>query len=80
MKSNLRSVDKILRSLIKEAKQCYYKSCFQNFKHKIKQTWLTINSLINTKKHIDIPESFTWNNTTFKDKTKIANQFYLFFK
>ena len=37
IKSNLRSYDKILRVPIKEAKQCYYKSCFQNFKHDIKQ-------------------------------------------
>ena len=33
IKSNLRSYNKILRSLIKDAKQSYCKSCFQNFKH-----------------------------------------------
>ena len=66
MKSNIRSYDKILRSLIKEAKQCYYmyRYCFQNCKHNIKQTCLTISSIINTKKHTDIPELFTWNNKT----------------
>ena len=79
IKSNLRSYNKILRSLIKDAKQSYYRSCFQNFKHNIKKTWSTISSIINTKKHTDIPDFFTWNNKTFKDKTEIANQFNLFF-
>ena len=66
IKSNLRSYNKILRSLIKDAKQSYYRSCFQNFKHNIKKT---ISSIINTKKHTDIPDFFTWNNKTFQDKT-----------
>ena len=79
IKSNLRSYNKILRSQIKEAKQCYYKSCFQNFKHNIKKTWSTISSIVNTKKHTDIPDFCTWNNKTFKDKTGIANHFHLFF-
>ena len=35
LKSNLRSYNTIIGSLIKEAKQCYYKSYFQNFKHNI---------------------------------------------
>ena len=59
IKSNLRSYNKILRSLIKEPKQCYYKSSLQKFKHDIKQTWLTISSILNTKKHTDIPDFFT---------------------
>ena len=76
IKSNLRSYDKILRSLIKEAKQCYYEFCFQ---HSIKQTWLPISTKMNTKKHTDMPEFFTWNNKTVKGKTKIANHLNLFF-
>ena len=77
--TSVRSYNKILRSLIKDAKQSYYRSCFQNFKHIIKKTWSTISSIINTKKHTDIPDFFTWNNKTFKDKTEIANQLNLFF-
>ena len=38
IKSNLRSYNKIRRNPSKEAKQCYYKSCFQNIKYNIKQT------------------------------------------
>ena len=72
IKSNLRSYNKILGSPIKDAKQSSYRSCFHNFQQNLKK-WSTISSIINTKKHIGIPDFFTWNNKTFKDKTEIAN-------
>ena len=61
IKSNIRSYNKILRSLIKETEQCFYmyKPCFQNCKHNIKQSCLSISSITNTKKQTDIPEFFT---------------------
>jgi exonuclease III len=42
LKINLRTYNRILKKLIREAKKQYYQSCFDKYKNDIKKTWDTI--------------------------------------
>ena len=53
---------------------------FHKYKQYIKQTWGTINSILNkSRKTQDIPDSFHGNNdTNITERSEIANSFNTF--
>ena len=79
-KINLGTYNRILKQSIQSAKKSYYTSCFTKYKNDIKNTWVTINGIINksTKSH-SIPDFFIHNNEIITDKQIIANRFNSFF-
>ena len=50
IKTNLSTYRNILRTTITLAKQTYYQKLFNKYKNNIKQTWTTINTLLNKSK------------------------------
>ena len=77
---NLNTYNKILKNNIRVAKKDYYKACFNRYKNDIKNTWVTINDILNrlkTKKCF--PDSFNINNENVTEKTTIVNKFNLLF-
>ena len=80
LKSNLKIYNKILNTNIRLAKKSYYNYCFQKYKNDMRNTWSTINSILNrTKKKRNFPDSFNINGDFVSDKVNIANQFNIFF-
>ena len=79
-KTNLRTYNNILRKSIRSAKTIYYNSCFQKFRCDIKNTWSTINSVLNRKKKNTTSPQYIKNGYEIhKDKTDISNQFNDYF-
>ena len=80
LKVNLQTYNRILKQNIREAKLKYYESCFSKYKTDMKNTWSTINTIIqNKKKTVSLPEYFKEDNKIITDKLTIANKFNLFF-
>ena len=76
LKINLKTYNKILKKIIREAKKMYYVSCFAKFKNDIKQTWLTIKGILNkSRNNKSFPEYFLIDNRKITDNCKIANEF-----
>ena len=77
---NLKTYNKILKKIIREAKKVYYESLFSKFKNDIKNTWMTIKTLISSS--IDknkMPDCFNVNNKIITDSHEIAEEFNNFF-
>ena len=80
MKTNLSTYQNILRSTIKLAKQKYYESLFNKYKKDIKNTWQTINGLLNRPNASrNFPEYFTVEGTLIHDSKGIADKFNEYF-
>lgn len=80
LQTNLKTYNKILKRLIKEAKQTYYETKFNHYKSDIKKTWVTIKDIINkTKNKHTITNFFRVENRNITDKVEISNQFNRFF-
>ena len=79
--TNLRTYNRILKCCIRTAKKLHYEHLFHKYKQDIKQTWCTINSILNkSRKTQDLPDSFHGNNdTNITEKSEIANSFNTFF-
>ena len=79
LKINLKIYNKMLKKLIRTAKNIYYHSIFAKYKNDIKNTWITIKSIFN-KSHVKkFPDCFNINNVTVKDTQTIANKFNEYF-
>lgn len=77
---NLKSYNKILKKLIREAKKIYYETIFTKFRSDIKNTWITIKELISKSKDKNcFPEVFKLHNRHINDTQEIANEFNKFF-
>ena len=77
---NLRSYNKILKKLIREAKKIYYDNIFSKFRCDIKNTWITIKELISTSNDKNcLPQVFQLKNRSINDPQEIANEFNKFF-
>ena len=74
--TNLKTFNTILKRSIHTAKKQYYNSCFDKYKNNIKQTWSTINNILNknNKKH-KFPDLFNINGTLTNNKKDIVNSF-----
>ena len=80
LKTNLQSYNRILKKSIRTAKSMYYHNKFNQYKHDIKKTWNTINTILSrkTSKH-KYPSTFNLGNDILTEKADIANQFNSFF-
>ena len=78
--TNLKTANTILKRSIHTAKKQYYNSCFDKYKNNIKQTWSTINNILNknNKKH-KLPDLFNINGTLTNNKKDIVNSFNRYF-
>ena len=78
--TNLKTCITILKSSIHTAKKQYYNSCFDKYKNNIKQTWSTINNILNknNKKH-KLPDLFNINGSLTNNKKDIVNSFNRYF-
>ena len=78
--SNLKSYNKILKKLIRQAKIQYYSDQFDKNKSNIRHTWSTIKEILNKcKDKKEFPAFFTINDEHVTDKTDISNNFNSFF-
>ena len=69
----------ILRESIKRAKQTYYNTTFDRFKHDIKRTWAVIDETLHRKKRESPSHIFFHNGKSLKDSQEIANAFNEYF-
>ena len=77
---NLKTYNKILKKIIRQAKKDFYLTSFQNNSNNIKKTWNTINDIINKKKkNNDLPDSFLIDGAHETDATMIAQNFNKYF-
>ena len=70
---------KILRQNINEAKQNYFQTTFERFKHDIKQTWSVIDETLRRKKKETLSPTFLHISRTLNDPQEIANAFNTYF-
>ena len=79
-KLNLQAYNRILKQNIRHAKKAYFHQCFEKFKSDIKQTWNTINDLLNKKNSTNnLPNYFTIDDKPVSDLSTIANEFNNYF-
>ena len=80
LKNNLKTYNKILKKLIREAKKTYYSACFNKFKNNINKTWCTIKEVLGKNNYHDsFPKYFQVNGSHICDTMEIANKFNEFF-
>jgi hypothetical protein len=80
LKTNLASYNRILKTLIKNAKKSYYETCFKKYKDDIKKTWNTIKLIFNkTNDKQTFPEAFIVDGISISDVNTIADQFNKYF-
>ena len=77
---NLKTLNIILKRSIHTAKKQYYNSCFDKYKNNNKQTWSTINDILNknTKKQ-KLPDLFNINGSLTNNKKDNVNSFNRYF-
>ena len=69
-----------LRKAIRAAKRDFYHKKFDQLKHSLKNTWKSINFVLNrTRKKSELSSSFLVNGKTITDKQEIANEMNKFF-
>jgi hypothetical protein len=77
---NLKTYEKILKKMIKLAKQRYYHNLFKKYNGNIKETWATLSQLIGRKKKKkEFSKCFIHNDKMIIDKNNIANEFNRYF-
>ena len=77
---NLKSYNKILKKLIRQARIQYYSDQFDRNKSNIRHTWSTIKEILNKcKDKKEFPAFFTIKDEHVTDKTDISNNFNSFF-
>ena len=80
LSENIKSHNKILKKLIRQAKIQYYADQFNKNKSNTRHTWSTIKDILNKcKDKKDFPAFFTLNGKNMDDKTEISNIFNNFF-
>ena len=79
-KTNFRTYNVILKRSIYIAKKQYYQSCFDKYKNDMKQTWSTINTILNRNdKKRKLPENFYLNGLLTNNTKNIENSFNEYF-
>ena len=73
-KTNFRAYIVILKRSIYIAKKQYYQSCFDKYRNDMKQTWSTINTILNTNNtKRKLPEHFYLNGLLTNNTNNIVN-------
>ena len=79
-KFNLNTYNKILKSLIKEAKSTFYENEFRKYNKNIKKTWDVIKSVINNPTSGEVfPMFIKKNDVTISNQKEIIEEFNHFF-
>jgi len=79
-KAVLKEYNVIIKKCIRFLKREYYKACFHKFKDDIRNTWKTINDILNkSKKKKTFTDTFHDEEDIITDKLEIANKFNKFF-
>ena len=79
--TNLKNYNCILQRNINAAKKNYYESKFNTYVSNIKQTWTTINELLNKcKNKKEFPSYFIINGDKIDNEEDIAKSFNPFFQ
>ena len=79
-KINLKTFNKILKHSIKISKTIYFANEFEKFKFDIKNTWATLNSILNRKKNKGkLPDYLILDGKEIHEKENIANAFNNYF-
>ena len=79
-KNNLKIYNKILKKSIRLAEIMYYEKIFKRYENDIKNTWKTINGILDkTKKKKSFPSIFMDNEEIITDKIDIVNRFNKFY-
>ena len=77
---NFKTYNRLLHQTIRSAKRMYFQNCFSKYKTDIKETWATINSILNkSKRNNNYPREFLINGIFQSDENKIANEFNKYF-
>ena len=77
---NFKTYNRILKSAMRQAKIMHYRNIFNHYKSDIKNTWKTINEILNRKKDkVQTPNYFTHNGQHLEDYKIIANEFNKYF-
>ena len=77
---NLKTYNKILKKLIREAKKSYYDTILKKYHNDIKNTWIVIKDLINKDKKTDnFPEYIMSQGRKVTEKQEIVNSFNNYF-
>ncbi|NJK82731.1 MAG: hypothetical protein HC912_01880 [Saprospiraceae bacterium] len=72
----LKTYNRILKNSIRIAKKNYYANLFDKYKCDMKNTWATINSIMNkTKSKKQLPKYFVVNRSEVSGEKEIANGF-----
>lgn len=80
LKKHLDMYKKYLRSCIRLAKKMHFNKIFDQCKNDIKQTWKSINSLLNRNgARSALPECFNIDGSLISDRSKLADAFNKFF-
>ena len=80
LKTNLKTYNCILNKSIRQAKNIYFYNVFERYKNDSRNTWKTINSILNAgKSKKDFPTFFTINDIQVTSETQIADHFNKFF-
>ena len=81
LKTNLNTYNKILKKNIRQAKLLYYKEQFTTFNNDVKNTWKTINGIIQNSKNKEPPsEKISIDDVIVSDPGQIANSFNRYFR
>ena len=80
LKLNLKTYNCILKKSIRHAKNSYFHNVFERYKNDTRNTWKTINSILNSSKSKkDFPSFFTISGIEVTNEAQIANHFNKFF-
>ena len=78
--TNFKTYSKILKQSIKLAKKNYFDNCFSKYKSDIKNTWSTINNILNKKNSgQDFPSHFDICGVNVSNDLIICNEFNKYF-
>ena len=79
-RSNYTQYNKFLSKIINQTKTNYYKSEFDKYSNDIKNSWKTINQILNRdKSSTNFPSHIVLNNKRIQEKDEIANAFNEYF-
>jgi hypothetical protein len=77
---NLKTYRSLLKRIIRESKRVYFSSIFQKYKHNLKQTWYTINSILcKSKKNTTKLSEILIDGKKYTNDLEIATQFNNYF-
>ena len=80
LRINLKTYNRILKQMIRKAKQEYYHVLFEKYKNDIKKTWETIRNVINSDtNNKSFPKYFNIDDIPINDSKEIANHFNKYF-